>query len=60
MSVILDIDMPSGCANCPMFDDNGDYPTCIVTLHSRGYNFDISKRMSDCPLKEVNNDVQNK
>jgi len=43
--------MPNSCSGCFAFDDNGDYPTCIITQHSRGYNFNIhTKRMPDCPL----------
>lgn len=45
--------MPSCCANCILFDDSGDYPTCYATRTSRGYNFNIyKKRMPNCPLKE--------
>lgn len=49
--VLLDIDMPTCCAKCPLFDDRWDYPTCYVTQESRGYNFKIyEKRMPKCPL----------
>lgn len=51
--VILDINMPSCCSECPLYDDRWDYPTCYVTQESRGYNFKIhEKRMPECPLKE--------
>ena len=47
------MDMPSCCANCPLFDDRWDYPTCYITQESRGYNFKIhEKRMPKCPLRE--------
>ena len=49
--VSIDIEMPDVCDHCPFFDDNGDYPTCIVTQHSKGYIFRYrEKRMDDCPL----------
>ena len=52
--VLLNIEMPSCCADCPMYDDRWDYPACYVTDESRGYNFDIfNKRMPNCPLKEI-------
>ena len=58
--VILNIEMPSCCADCPMYDDRWDYPTCYVTDESRGYNFNIlEKLMPNCPLKEIKeNNVQ--
>ena len=55
--VLLNIEMPLCCADCPMYDDRWDYPTCYVTDESRGYNFKIhEKRMSSCPLKEIEKD----
>ena len=49
--VLLDIDMPNCCSECPLFDDRWDYPTCYITQESRGYNFNIyKKRMPECPL----------
>lgn len=52
--VFIDIEMPKCCAECPLFDDRWDYPTCYITQESRGYNFKIhEKRISNCPLKEV-------
>ncbi len=51
--VLLDINMPTCCANCPLFEDRYDYPTCYITQESRGYNFKIyEKRMPECPLRE--------
>ena len=59
MPVVLNIEMPKCCDDCPLFDDNGDYPTCYATGHSRGYNFDIfNKRMPDCPLSQVTPPVE--
>ncbi len=56
--VLLDINMPTCCANCPLFDDRYDYPTCYVTQESRGYNFKIyEKRMPKCPLKEEEEEI---
>lgn len=52
--VIINIPMPLVCDDCPLFDDNGDYPTCIATKRSKGYNFkSLEKRMDDCPLTET-------
>ena len=52
--VLIDIDMPSCCADCPLYDDRWDYPTCYVTNSSRGYNFKIHElRMPDCPLHAI-------
>lgn len=52
--LIKDMEMPTQCDDCPVFDDNGDYPTCILTGHSRGYNWSpFGQRMPDCPLTAV-------
>lgn len=52
--VINNMQMPSCCNECPMLDDHGDYPFCILTKDQRGYNFDtFSKRMNTCPLEET-------
>ena len=52
--VQIDMPMPHVCDECEFYDDNGDYPHCIVTDTYRGYNFrGREKRMDDCPLKEV-------
>ena len=52
--VLLDMDMPNYCAECPLFEDRYDYPTCYVTKKSEGYNFKIhEKRMPNCPLTGV-------
>lgn len=55
MSILIKgMEMPMCCDDCPVFDDNGDYPTCILTGLSKGYNFPIfEKRMDNCPLIEV-------
>ncbi len=54
MVAIKDMAMPERCWDCNCYDDNGDYPTCILTGRSRGYNFNGSeKRMDDCPLVEI-------
>ena len=55
MSVIINnMQMPSCCNECPMLDDNGDYPFCILTKDQRGYNFDtLSKRMDSCSLEDA-------
>jgi hypothetical protein len=57
--VILNIEMPLCCADCPLYDydDIWDYPTCYVTNEFCGYNFNIlEKRMPNCPLKEIKED----
>ena len=52
--ISIDIDMPDVCDHCRFFDYNGDYPTCIVTQHSEGYNFRYrEERMDDCPLLSI-------
>lgn len=54
MVTIKDMVMPHNCDDCPFLDDNGDYPTCIITRESRGYNFNIRAfRMPNCPLEEI-------
>lgn len=54
MVVIKDMKMPERCWDCKCYDDNGDYPTCILTGRSKGYKFSgRDKRMDDCPLMEV-------
>ena len=54
MVIIKNMDMPKCCEECPMFDDNGDYPTCSINHYSSGYNFPIKeKRMKFCPLEEI-------
>lgn len=59
--VILNIEMPLCCADCPIYDDRCDYPTCYITNESRGYNFKIhEKRMPKCPLKEIKKKVKEK
>lgn len=52
--LIVNMKMPSCCDCCPILDDSGDYPTCMITDKSRGYNFPVrEKRMPDCPLIEM-------
>ena len=59
--VILNIEMPLCCADCTIYDDSRDYPTCYITNESRGYNFKIhEKRMPKCPLKEIKKKVKEK
>lgn len=49
----IDMKMPKCCDDCPMLNDDGDYPTCRVTQTSRGYDFPkLEKRMDDCPLRD--------
>ena len=55
--LIPDMDMPKCCADCRLYDDRWDYPTCYYTNSARGYNFKIHElRMPDCPLYEVDID----
>lgn len=55
MSVsIKNMDMPKDCVSCPMYDDSGDYPGCVLTGVSRGYNWKpFGQRMPDCKLTET-------
>lgn len=49
---ILVIDMPDCCYECFAFDDNGDYPMCLVTGEYRGYRFRArEEKMDKCPLR---------
>ena len=53
--VLIDIEMPSCCVDCPLYDDQWDYPACYATDETRGYNFKYrEKRMPGCPLREFN------
>jgi hypothetical protein len=37
-----------------LLDESGDYPMCIATQETRGYNFDtLNKKMDKCPIKGV-------
>ena len=50
--IILDMDMPKSCTECPMFDNTHDYPTCYIEWKSSDYDFPVyDKRMSFCPIK---------
>ena len=56
--VIKNFEIPKSCHECNFCDEIGDYPGCIITKTSKGYNFDIySFRMSNCPLIEVDDEV---
>lgn len=56
--ITIDMEMPTCCNECFALDDHGDYPCCLITQESRGYNFDIfTKRMNSCPLR--NNHLEN-
>ena len=51
---ILVMDMPNCCDQCFAFDDNGDYPLCIITQEQRGYTFKPRERKMDkCPLRSM-------
>lgn len=51
MSVIVRMEMPKCCWDCPCFEDYGDYPRCEISNEQRGYNFPIhEKRMPNCPI----------
>ena len=52
--LIIDMEMPKSCADCPLLDERWDYPMCIVTQETRGYNFDtLNKKMDKCPIVGV-------
>ena len=52
--IAIDMEMPACCDDCWALDDNGDYPFCLITQETRGYNFRTrEKRMDKCPLIEV-------
>lgn len=49
---ILVIDTPNCCYECKFLDDSYDYPECIATGETIGYNFRTrEKKMDKCPLK---------
>lgn len=49
---ILVMDIPECCSDCQLLNDSYDYPECIITGETRGYNFRIHERKMDkCPLK---------
>ena len=51
MSVVVRMEMPSCCHDCPFEADQWDYPICMVTGRSEGYRFDArNNRMVDCPI----------
>ena len=51
--ILIDMDMPKSCSECPLYDDHWDYPACYATDETRGYNFKYrEKRMPNCPLRE--------
>ena len=57
--IVIDMEMPKSCDECPLFDDRWDYPTCYVNQLSSGYNFPIKdKRMDFCPIKCNINDIK--
>lgn len=52
--ILIDMQMPECCDNCPMLDDRGDYPMCIVNQAQHGYTFRTSeRRMPECPLHKT-------
>lgn len=55
MSVLVDgMKMPSCCNECRCLDDHYDYPLCLLTEETRGYNFNVSgSKMPKCPLRET-------
>ena len=56
--VIKDLQIPESCARCAFCNEDGDYPACIITGTTKGYNFDTySFRMSNCPLVKVDDEV---
>lgn len=52
--LLIDMEMPTCCAECPMLDDNGDYPMCRVNQAQHGYTFSVNeRRMPECPLYDM-------
>lgn len=51
---VLVINMPKCCNECFAFNDDYDYPFCIITQEQRGYGFNAREnKMNKCPLKEM-------
>ena len=45
------IDMPEDCNNCIFYNDDLDYPYCIITRETRGYTFNPrGNKMKNCPI----------
>lgn len=54
MILIKGMEPPKCCADCFAYDDMYDYPTCLITSRSKGYNFHVSDScMDDCPLQQI-------
>lgn len=55
MSILIKgIEIPECCDKCWALNDYSDYPVCLITGETRGYNFRIrERRMDKCPLVEV-------
>lgn len=50
--VVIEMEMPQCCGECPLLDDSGDYDCCVVTHEQRGYTFEkYKRRMDKCPLR---------
>lgn len=59
--ITIDMEMPTSCSECFALNDNGDYPYCLISHESRGYNFDtLTRRMGSCPLKDSKAQTQSK
>lgn len=51
MSVVVRMDMPEACADCPFMDDHLDHVSCLVTGSHEGYRFKhLINRMENCPI----------
>lgn len=51
---MLIMDMPTCCNECRFFNDNYDYPQCIITGETKGYKFKkFENKMDSCPLRFV-------
>lgn len=48
--ILIDIDMPENCHDCPCFDY--EYDECQITKNSPTTE-NINRRLEDCPLKEA-------
>lgn len=49
--IILDIEMPNNCANCPFHKEGIAKTICSLTDNGVGITVSCYERMKDCPIK---------
>lgn len=52
--LVRNFDLPNECDECFAYDDDHDYPHCLITHSCMGYNWKpYGQRMPNCPLSKV-------